>query len=804
MTTTSSLPFSAMEVPTIDDTMEMASPYQGHADDFDIDIDVMEDQASNEDKDMTAADDYMDNSSGEINGQDGAPDEDMIDDVTEPAMLDTGDYPDTNQNIGMQYEDGKPDDERKAYEAEMLEDEYDEDIDTPVLEHPNEVAESLEAEHADSERAPRADQSDKELRENSYENYVEPHTEVAAETLEEPQPIARLDSAQAADHLDGEQLDEEPETVHVEPQEPEETASNTNKAGQAEHAEQVKPQPLHDGNDQKTHDDLQNGTSKGDSNQTQSSNNDRRALEVESREQLPVLESNNQETDQGHESIDVSPLYPVKVYYQDNEISLFPPREGDASETFFLEDEGLAYESLGKLFGACREVLQNHITENEVLVIDVETLNFQVTEDSPETQNFTLKQIVDVYLQLCRNDGIEEPEALYFTLSTKLTLAAELSELLIAASEGKGLSEIQSWEIYPDAEGAAGYEETAQEPYPEEQPDTLDKETMEKKRDHGGPQEPESEAASNEHDASDLETEDNRSTESAKNGKVTVNASDLDGRRNASPQGVSHNSEEQKTDSTGTLEPLSTNDLPAERLEPREVDEHSYDDENDDEEYYEDDERDDQTHPEEGSWTQSSGSVVDLEEPEDHETGDLEEHAAEYPAEYNDLESYHEQALSGEDAETDAPSEGDSALKPHSEDRSNMTEPLLDGTSSEKSHPQRVVDDSLGVADNAKSPDSGLNAVDLAGVGEAHEPGELDETPQNTVSLPASDEEPDLPFENEEDYLDLGIANDANDLDENQEDASTSHVSGKRFREPIDEFDFPESTAPGVKRSRSS
>ncbi|KAL6237780.1 hypothetical protein BDW75DRAFT_61430 [Aspergillus navahoensis] len=809
MTTTSSLPFSAMEVPTMDDTMEMASPYQGHADDFDIDIDVMEDQASNADRDMTAADDYMDNTHGENHGQDGIPDEDMFDDVAEPSMIDADEYSDTNRNIDMQYEEVKLIDERKIYEEEMLDDGYDEDIDAPVLEHTNEVPESLEPEHADSEGAPRADQTDKEFPENSYENHAEPHSEVATETLEESQPKARLDSGHATGRLDREQLEEGPETVHVEPQGPEETASNTNEPEQAEQAEkkeQAEPQPLLSNNDQDAPEDLQNGTSKGDSNRTQSSHDDRTEPEVESREQLQVSESNDQQTAQGHAPADASPLHPVKVYYQDNEISLFPPREGDASETFFLEDESLAYESFGKLFGACRKVLQNHITENEVLVIDVETLNFQVAEDSLEIHNFTLKQIVDVYLQLCHNDGIEEPEALYLTLSTKLTLAAELSELLIAASEGKGLAEIQSWEIYPDAEGAAEYEDTAQEPYSEEQTDTLEKETTENKSNRGGSQKPESEATSHDQDASnpqqgDLEFEENRSIENTKDGKVPANASDLEGQNDAFPHAASRSSEEQKTDSTGTLEPLPTNYPFEDRLDPGEVDEHTYVDENDDEEYHDEDESDYEAHPEEGSSVLTAGSVVDPEEPEVYDTGDPEEH----PAEYNGLESYHEQALSKENEKTDAPSEGDPALNPQSEDGSNTTEPLLDDILSEKSRPQNVPDDSLDVAEHANSPDSGSKALGVVAVGEANKPGELDEMPGNIVSLPANDEEEaDLPFEDEEEYLDLGIANDANDFDEDQEDTSTSHVSGKRFREPDDEIDFPESTTPEVKRSRSS
>ncbi|KAL4818641.1 hypothetical protein BDW67DRAFT_10305 [Aspergillus spinulosporus] len=812
MTTTSSLPFSAMEVPTMDDTMEMASPYQGHADDFDIDIDVMEDQASNADRDMTAADDYMDNSHGENHGQDGFPDEDMIDDVAEPSMIDADEYPDTNQNIDMQYEEGKPEDEKKIYEAEMLEDEYVEDIDAPVLEHPEEAPESLEPEHADSEDAPRAYQSDKDLPENGSENHAEPHTEAKSKDLEESQSDSRLDSGQAANRLDGEQPAEEPETVHVEPQDSEVLANNTNTAEQTEQAEQAELQLLHNSNDQDNSENSQNGSDEGDPGQPQSSNGECRELEVESREQLQVSESNDQETEQGHESTDASPLHPVKVYYQDNEISLFPPREGDASETFFLEDESLAYESFVKLFGACREVLKNHITENEVLVIDIETLNFQVTEDSLETHNFTLKQIIDVYLQLCHNDGIVEAEALYLNLSTKLTLAAELSELLIAASEGKGLSEIQSWEIYPDAEGAAEFEETAQESYSEEQPDTFEKGIMDNKSNHGSSQEPESDVTSHEQDASnspqgDPETEEKRSVRNAEDGNVTVNASDLEDRHNASPQAPSHNLEEQNTDSSGTLEPLPVNDTPEERLQPGEVDEQSHGDENDDEDYHEDDEDDDEAHPEEGFWAQTTGSAGDPEEPEADDTGDLEE----YPAEYNDLESYHEQPLSEEDVKTDvadvadAANEDDLVLKPQSEDSSNTTEPLLDGIPSEKSDHQYEVDDSPGVAEHANSSDSGSKAVDLVGVSETNEPGHFYRTPENTVPLPAdADEGADLPFEDEEDYLDLGSANDANSLYEDQEDTSTSHVSGKRFREPDDEFDFPQSSTPEVKRSRSS
>lgn len=64
----------------------------------------------------------------------------------------------------------------------------------------------------------------------------------------------------------------------------------------------------------------------------------------------------------------------------------------------------------------------------------------------------TLSQIVDIYLHLCHNDSVDEPEPLYLTLSTRSTLLAEVSNLAMAANEGKGISHIHSWDEYGNQE----------------------------------------------------------------------------------------------------------------------------------------------------------------------------------------------------------------------------------------------------------------------------------------------------------------------------------------------------------------
>lgn len=82
----------------------------------------------------------------------------------------------------------------------------------------------------------------------------------------------------------------------------------------------------------------------------------------------------------------------------------------------------------------------------------------------------TLHQIVDLYLQLCHNDGTNAPEPLYLTLSTRLTIPAEISDLIAAANEGKGLTEIHPWDHYDEGGPATEIQKEGQEPYHEEPP----------------------------------------------------------------------------------------------------------------------------------------------------------------------------------------------------------------------------------------------------------------------------------------------------------------------------------------------
>lgn len=94
-------------------------------------------------------------------------------------------------------------------------------------------------------------------------------------------------------------------------------------------------------------------------------------------------ENDHQEAQEDHHQFNIEesvPLQAIKVLYQDNEMSLFPPAEDDPTETFLLQDVNLADEPIGKLLHACREVLGDHIGPDDELLLDIESLGLYFSD----------------------------------------------------------------------------------------------------------------------------------------------------------------------------------------------------------------------------------------------------------------------------------------------------------------------------------------------------------------------------------------------------------------------------------------
>ncbi|KAI9721708.1 MAG: hypothetical protein M1812_002042 [Candelaria pacifica] len=154
----------------------------------------------------------------------------------------------------------------------------------------------------------------------------------------------------------------------------------------------------------------------------------------------------NADNSQHETNNEILTVHPVVIVYQGREMSLFPPSNQD-SDTFFLEDETLAHGSIGDLLKACRSILAEDVAEDDELTIAMAELGLYISEDSTHAPTVSLSQILDIHVQLLQQDGVESPDPLYMTLSTKERFSKRYDELAIAAAEGRGMSQVRTWVI---------------------------------------------------------------------------------------------------------------------------------------------------------------------------------------------------------------------------------------------------------------------------------------------------------------------------------------------------------------------
>ncbi|KAE9992818.1 hypothetical protein EG327_007587 [Venturia inaequalis] len=154
------------------------------------------------------------------------------------------------------------------------------------------------------------------------------------------------------------------------------------------------------------------------------------------------------------------------VDYEGAHISLFPPMEEDEADTFLLGDISLADKTLVDLFRACRQVLGDSINDSLELEIYCEDLDLTISEDSTDCMTTSFSQLVDVYVTLSRQDGIEHPEPFSIIMAKKPRWNSRLSFLYLAAAELKGLSSVQANQYSEEyAEADDDYEENGLEEF---------------------------------------------------------------------------------------------------------------------------------------------------------------------------------------------------------------------------------------------------------------------------------------------------------------------------------------------------
>lgn len=347
-------------------------------DDIEIDLDIENEPVEDRDGDVMVDDASATASEHPEGVQDNQNDADMLDeDYTEDQPIDAG----ISYQHGTEYQYADEDTYRteNTYEAEM-EDEYEEDIDAPIpgtgtLELQGSVAE--EAHYQSTEPSvPEPPRTISKSPEDKAASTPTPRVEsVASQTLLREHKEAEDDENRA-----------QPKN-EVNEEMPEEYYGDEDAEKQVEQysveIEPSQPQPKESVPSVESKEDFEGDGRAEDYGASVEENVDDGAL---------------QGTNDGVN------LHNVKVLYQDNEISLFPPMEDDPTETYFIEDPALAHEPIGQLFHACRLVLDEHITEQEELVLDIDSLNLHLSEVSISLSAQTADTFANVRITECKSN----------------------------------------------------------------------------------------------------------------------------------------------------------------------------------------------------------------------------------------------------------------------------------------------------------------------------------------------------------------------------------------------------------------
>jgi hypothetical protein len=296
-------------------------------------------------------------------------------------------------------------------------------------------------------------------------------SEVTWETNEEPEQGQEQESHEAEVHL--EDLEEEHHDTHEEP-------------GDAQHSANIKDAeapaspPHEDSLSNSPHNICPEGSTIGEEPGSPS-------VSISA----PALDSQDHGTEHSDAALGTSPIsqdvvstietataedvtsapsiQEVVVVYRDSEYSLFSKSETDDIDSYFLSDLSLKEKPLVNFFAAIRDVICDDLKDEDELCLSVEDLGLEVEEVSCLSVHwqqssltfagqmsslmggFTIGQIINLHEKLMKNDGVETVRPLCLALGTRPNFSIRFANLSLGALEGKGLSELISWDEHSES-----------------------------------------------------------------------------------------------------------------------------------------------------------------------------------------------------------------------------------------------------------------------------------------------------------------------------------------------------------------
>lgn len=149
------------------------------------------------------------------------------------------------------------------------------------------------------------------------------------------------------------------------------------------------------------------------------------------------------------------PVPEILVLYQETEYALFSTSELDDPDSFFLSDTSILNNPISDFLKAIRNVIHDDLANEDELCLSVGDMGIEVEETSTLIQDVTLRQVLNLYEGLLRNDGVDSPRPFCIQLGVRPNFAKRLANLAAGFTEGKGLSELVSLAEHSNSPGAS-------------------------------------------------------------------------------------------------------------------------------------------------------------------------------------------------------------------------------------------------------------------------------------------------------------------------------------------------------------
>ncbi|KAI1087728.1 hypothetical protein F5B19DRAFT_497092 [Rostrohypoxylon terebratum] len=142
--------------------------------------------------------------------------------------------------------------------------------------------------------------------------------------------------------------------------------------------------------------------------------------------------------------LSIATRHEMYISYGQTDYRLFAKSEDDDPNQYFLRDMSTMELPLGEFLANLREVIADELSILDELVMHVDGLGLEFSETSSGgmLEEWTFGDILGLYDNLVKNDGVEAAPCLYMYLMVRPNCYKRLVALLDSANAGRGLSEI--------------------------------------------------------------------------------------------------------------------------------------------------------------------------------------------------------------------------------------------------------------------------------------------------------------------------------------------------------------------------